>query len=53
MREDLIVKVEGQRGKRSGVLEELGIARSTYYKWSEGYSGWLRLRHLGFEYGTG
>lgn len=37
MIEDLIVKVEGQRGKRSEVLEELGIGRSTYYKWRKAY----------------
>ena len=39
MIEDLIVKVEGQRGKRSEMLEELGIARSTYYKWRRQYGG--------------
>ena len=37
MKEDVIVKVEAQRGKRSEVLEELGIARSTYYKWRRAY----------------
>jgi len=31
VKEDLIQKVEGQRGRRSSMLEELKIPRSTYY----------------------
>lgn len=32
-REDLIKKVELKEGRRAQVLEDLGIPRSTYYKW--------------------
>ena len=38
-KEDLIWKVEAQRGRRSQVLNELRIPRSTYYKWRKGYRG--------------
>jgi putative transposase len=38
-REDLIWRVEGQRGRRSKMLELLRIPRSTYYKWRKGYRG--------------
>ena len=37
MREDLIKKVELEEGKRSQVLDDLGIPRSTYYKWRKTY----------------
>ena len=37
MREDLIRKVELKDGNRVQVLEDLGIARSTYYKWRKDY----------------
>ncbi len=36
-REDLIKKVELFEGHRSEVLEDLGIPRSTYYKWRRAY----------------
>jgi transposase InsO family protein len=36
-REDLIVKVEGQKGRRGKVLDELTIPRSTYYQWRKAY----------------
>lgn len=32
-REDLIKRVELKEGRRAQVLEDLGIPRSTYYKW--------------------
>ena len=32
-REDLIKKVEENRGRRSQILKELKVARSTYYQW--------------------
>ena len=38
-KEDLIWRVEVQRGHRSQVLNELRIPRSTYYKWRKGYRG--------------
>jgi transposase InsO family protein len=38
-KEDLILRVEAQRGHRSHVLNELRIPRSTYYKWRKGYRG--------------
>jgi putative transposase len=38
-KEDLIWRVEAQRGRRSQVLNKLGIPRSTYYKWRKGYQG--------------
>src|SRR5512136_2603169 len=38
-KEDLIWRVEAQRGHRSQVLNELRIPRSTYYKWRKGYRG--------------
>jgi transposase InsO family protein len=37
MREDLIQKVELKEGQRSLILNELGISRSTYYKWRKAY----------------
>jgi len=37
MREDLIKKVEGQGGRRSQMLGELKIPRSTYYHWRRSY----------------
>ena len=37
VKEDLIQKVEGQRGCRSNMLEELEIPRSTYYKWRKAF----------------
>jgi transposase InsO family protein len=37
VKEDLIQKVEGQRGCRSNMLEELKIPRSTYYKWRKAF----------------
>jgi putative transposase len=36
-REDLIRKVESQEGHRNEVLDDLGIPRSTYYKWRSSY----------------
>jgi len=36
-REDLIKKVENQQGRRSQMLEELKIPRSTYYHWRKVY----------------
>ena len=36
-REDLIKKVELQDGRRAKVLDDLGIPRSTYYKWRRSY----------------
>jgi len=36
-REELIVKVEGQKGKRGKVLDALKIPRSTYYTWRKAY----------------
>jgi hypothetical protein len=33
MKGDLIEKVESQRGRRSDILQELQIPRSTYYHW--------------------
>jgi transposase len=36
-KEDLIVKIEGQRGRRGKVLDELNIPRSTYYQWRKTY----------------
>jgi len=38
-KQDLIWKVEAQRGRRSQMLNELRIPRSTYYKWLKGYRG--------------
>jgi transposase-like protein len=38
-KQDLIFRVEAQRGRRSQVLNELRIPRSTYYKWRKGYRG--------------
>ena len=38
-KQDLIWRVEAQRGRRIQVLKELRIPRSTYYKWREGYRG--------------
>jgi len=37
MREDLIKKVEGKQGRRSRMLGELKIPRSTYYHWRKAY----------------
>jgi putative transposase len=37
MKEDLIAKVELQRGRRLKILQELKIPRSTYYKWRKAY----------------
>jgi transposase InsO family protein len=37
MREDLIQKVELMEGSRKQILHELGISRSTYYKWRKAY----------------
>lgn len=37
MREDLIKKVEQEQGRRSEILKELDIPRSTYYKWRSSY----------------
>ena len=37
MREDLIKKVELNQGHRAQVLDDLGIPRSTYYKWRRSY----------------
>ena len=39
MKGDLIEKVESQRGRRSEILQELEIPRSTYYKWRKAYEG--------------
>jgi len=36
-REDLIKKVELKEGHRAKVLGDLGIPRSTYYKWRRTY----------------
>ena len=36
-KEDLIVKIEGQGGRRGKVLDELNIPRSTYYQWRKSY----------------
>ena len=36
-REDLIRKIESQEGHRNEVLSDLGIPRSTYYKWRSSY----------------
>jgi len=36
-KEDMIEKVEGHRGNRSNILEELKIPRSTYYKWRKAF----------------
>ena len=38
-KEDLIFRVEAQRGRRSHVLKELMVPRSTYYQWRKGYQG--------------
>jgi transposase len=38
-REELIVKIEDQRGRRSKVLKDLAIPRSTYYAWRKLYKG--------------
>ncbi len=38
-KEDLIFRVEAQRGRRSQVLKGLMVPRSTYYKWRKGYRG--------------
>jgi putative transposase len=38
-KEDLIFRVEAQRGRRSHVLKELMVPRSTYYQWRKGYRG--------------
>jgi len=38
-KEDLIFRVEAQRGRRSQVLKELMVPRSTYYQWRKGYRG--------------
>jgi len=40
MKGDLIEKVECQRGRRSKILQELKIPRSTYYKWRKAYEGY-------------
>ena len=37
-REDLIMKVEGQQGRRGKVLDDLKIPRSTYYQWKKAYA---------------
>ena len=37
MKGDLIEKVESQRGRRSDILQELQIPRSTYYQWRKAY----------------
>ena len=37
MREDLIKKVEGHGGRRSQMLGELKVPRSTYYHWRRSY----------------
>lgn len=37
-REDLIKKVESRQGRRTEILNELGIPRSTYYKWRKVYN---------------
>ena len=39
-KEDLIQEMEGQRGRRSSMLAELKIPRSTYYKWRKAYEGY-------------
>ena len=39
-KEDLIQEMEGQRGRRSSMLAELKIPRSTYYKWRKAYKGY-------------
>jgi putative transposase len=39
MKGDLIEKVESQRGRRSEILQELEIPRSTYYRWRKAYEG--------------
>ena len=36
-REDLIVKIEKQEGKKSEALRDLDIPRSTYYTWRKAY----------------
>jgi transposase-like protein len=41
MKGDLIEKVESQRGRRSEILQELKIPRSTYYKWRKAYKGYI------------
>jgi len=37
MRQDLINKVELKEGHRAQILVDLGIPRSTYYKWRRTY----------------
>jgi len=36
-REELIVKLEGQKGKMGKMLDDLKIPRSTYYTWRKAY----------------
>ena len=49
---DLIEKVESRRGRRSEILQELQIPRSTYYQWrrvyeEEGIAGLPKVRSRG------
>ena len=37
-REELITMVEGQPGKRPGMLKQLGIPAATYYQWRKMYN---------------
>ena len=37
---DVILSVEAWRGRRSWMLSELGIPRSTYYQWRKAYRQW-------------
>jgi putative transposase len=35
---ELLARVESQSGRKRKVLEELGISRSTYYRWRQGHN---------------
>jgi len=56
MKGDLIEEVETQRGRRSEILEELQIPRSTYYQWrkaygEEGIAGFQKVRSVFVKWG--